>query len=177
MSDLFQTVPKCQESQKGYIHDEEEKPLPLRKLLVYPVILSISNYVVLAFLNISLSALIPLFLAMPLEIGGLDLDPPKIGYIIGLNGLGSAMFQALYFAPIVRYFGERKVFIMAISTFLPIFLSLPMINLAALMLGKQSPVVWLIVLVLLSCQAFLDMAYGRFYINMLIIFLATYFVL
>ena len=160
--DLFQTVPKRQKSQPGSVHEDEEKPLPLRKLLVYPVILSISNYVVLAFLNISLSALLPLFLAMPLEIGGLDLDPPKIGYIIGLNGIGYAILQALCFAPIVRYFGERKVFIMAISTFLPIFLSLPVINMAAVILGKQSPVVWLAISILLVCQTLLGLAYGKF---------------
>ena len=99
---------------------------------------------------------------MPLEIGGLDLDPPKIGYIIGFNGIAGAIFQALYFAPIVRYFGERKVFIMAISTLLPIFLSLPVINMAAVILGKQSPVVWLIISVPLVCLAFLDLAYGKF---------------
>ena len=155
-------MPKRQKCEGEYVREDEEKPLPLRKLLVYPVILSISNYVVLAFLNIAFSALFPLFLAMPLEIGGLGLDPPKIGYIMGLNGLASGIFQVLYFSPIVRRFGERKVFIMAVSTYLPIFLTLPVINMAAVMLGKQSPVVWLLVLFLLACLAFLDLAYGKF---------------
>lgn len=36
---------------------------------MFPVLISISNYVALAFLSIALSALLPLFLAMPLEIG------------------------------------------------------------------------------------------------------------
>ena len=42
--------------------------IPLRSLLTYPVLLSISNYVSLAFLNIAINALFPLFLAMPIDI-------------------------------------------------------------------------------------------------------------
>jgi len=161
MPDLFQTLPKRQKYQKEAIHDEE-KPLPLRKLLVYPVILSVSNYIVLAFLFTAVSALFPLFLATPLEIGGLDLDPAEIGYITGLTGLAGAIFQVLYFVPLVRYFGERKVFIMAISTFLPIFLFLPVVNMAAVILGKQSLVVSSIIFVVLACQAFSNLAFSKF---------------
>ena len=130
MPDLFQTLPKRQKYQKGAIHDEE-KPLPLRKLLVYPVILSISNYIVLAFLFTALSALFPLFLAMPLEIGGLDLDPAKIGYITGLTGLAGAIF-------------------------------LPLVNMAAVILGKQSPAVSSIIFVVLACRAFSYLAFSKF---------------
>ena len=162
---LFQTLPKRQKYQKGSAREDEEKPLPLRKVLVYPVILSISNYAVLAFLFTALMALLPLFLAMPLDIGGLDLDPPVIGYIIGPSGLASGIFQALYFPPVVRRFGERKVFIMAISTFLPIFLSLPVINMAAVTLGRQSPVVWLLIFVLLTCMAFSFLGFSKFLTN------------
>jgi hypothetical protein len=106
-------------------------------------------------------ALLPLFLAMPLEIGGLDLDPPKIGYIMGSTGAASATFQAFYFSRIVRAFGARKVFIASMSTLIVVFLSLPAINMTALAVGKQSPLVWALILVLLICLAFLDLAYGN----------------
>ena len=69
-----------------------------------------SNYALVAFLNMALNALLPLLLAMPFDIGGLDLDPPKIGYSIGSYGAGSAVFQAFYFAHIVRYLDERRIF-------------------------------------------------------------------
>ena len=146
-------------------YQDRQKPLPLRKLLVYPVVLSISNYIILAFLFTAFVALFPLVLAMPLDIGGLGLDPPEIGYIISLNGVVGAIFQVLYFAPIVRRFGERKVFIMATSTLSPIFLLLPVINMAAVAFGKRSPVVWMIIFVLLACLAFLNFAFGKFYTN------------
>jgi MFS family permease len=143
---------------KNCPHDD---PVPLRELLrVYPVILSVSNYVVLAFLSIAVSALLPLFLAMPLQIGGLSFDPPSIGYIIGAYGAAGAIFQAFYFARVVNYFGERKVFIYAISLFIPIFLSFPLINATALRFGNQSAQVWFLIAILLAMLAFYDMAYG-----------------
>lgn len=98
---------------------------------------------------------------MPLNIGGLDLDPPIIGYIIGSYGAASAIFQALYFSRMVHHFGERKVFIGAISTFVPIFLLLPLINVVALTFGKRSPVVWILIGFVMACISIMDMAYGE----------------
>jgi hypothetical protein len=138
-----------------------DDPVPLRELLrVYPVILSVSNYVVLAFLSIALGALLPLFLAMPLHIGGLNFNPPSIGYIIGAYGGAGAIFQAFYFARIVNYFGERKIFISAMALFIPAFMSFPLINATALRFGNQSGQVWFLIAILLAMLAFLDMAYG-----------------
>ena len=137
-----------------------EDPIPLCELLrIYPIILSVSNYVVLAFLSITLDALLPLFLAMPLHIGGLNFDPPSIGYIMGAYGAG-VMFQAFYFARIVNYFGERKIFIYAISLFIPVFMSFPLINATALRFGNQSGQVWCLITILLVMLALMDMAYG-----------------
>ena len=163
---LTQTVPKrdsqrsaeeCREGPKVRTADE---PVPLRELLVYPVVISVSNYAALAFLNISVNALLPLFLAMPLEIGGLNLSPPIIGCIIGSYGAAGAIFQAIYFARIVRRWGERTIFIMAMSTFLPVFSLLPLINFVARRWGQLSIVVCLLVGILLVMIAFMDLAYG-----------------
>ena len=134
--------------------------MPLRELLVYPVVISISNYVSLAFLNISLIALLPLFLAMPLEIGGLNLSPPVIGCIIGSYGAASAIFQAIYFARIVHRWGERRLFILAMSTFIPVFLLLPLINFVARGWGQLSFGVCFLVGILLILIAFMDVAFG-----------------
>jgi len=77
---------------------------------------------------------------MAFDIGGLDLDPPKIGYSIGSYGsygAGSAVFQAFYFAHIVRYFDEKRILAAAISTFFPILSPFPVINLIARSNGKN----------------------------------------
>lgn len=137
----------------------DEKPLPLREILTYPVVLSVSNYMSLAFLNICLGALLPLFLAMPVEIGGLGLTPARIGVTMGLYGAGCGVFQALFFARIVRYFGERTVFIFGIFAFIPAFAMFPMISLAAKHHGLCTTV-WILTALLLAMLVTMEMAYG-----------------
>jgi MFS family permease len=158
----FQTLPahKSRQSSLGRDGHLHAKPLPLQKLLTYPVILSVANYGVLGFLDISALALLPLFLAMPLDIGGLNLSPPVIGYIIGSYGMLDAVFQAFCFGPIVRRWGERHVFIAAMSTFIPIFLIFPVINSLARGWGQSSLGVWLSLCFLVVLWTLMDMAYG-----------------
>ena len=150
------SVESC-DGPKVHLHD---KPLPLRKLLTYPVVLSVANYTALAFLSICTVALLPLFLAMPLAIGGLNLSPSAIGYIIGSFGLVDAVFQIFYFSPIVRRWGERVVFIAAMSTFIPIFLMFPVINFLAREWGQSSFGVWIMLGFLVALLTLSDMAFG-----------------
>jgi len=165
-----ETIPKRMsyerlvEDQDGTKDRSHNDPVPLRQLLqFYPIILSVSNYVTLSFLHISFCALLPLFLAMPLHIGGLNFDPPSIGYIIGMYGVAGAVFQAFFFARIVHCFGERKVFICSISLFIPVFLSFPLINACALHFGQHSPQVWLSIAMLLAMLPPLDLAWGTIF--------------
>jgi MFS family permease len=148
---------ECCDGPKVHLHDE---PLPLRRLFTYPVVLSIANYVTLAFLNICAFALLPLFLATPLDIGGLNLSPSVIGYIIGSYGLTNVVFQVFYFSTIVRRWGERVVFIAAMSMFIPIFLTFPVINFFARGWGQSSFGVWLLIGFLVVLLTLMDMAFG-----------------
>ena len=129
--------------------------MPLRELLVYPVVISISNYVCLAFLNISLKALLALFLAMPLEIGGLNLSPPIIGYMAPL--VPYSMQFILRASSVV---GENEGFSLRQSTFFPVFLLLPLINFAARGWGRLSFGVCILIGVLLILMSLMDVAYG-----------------
>jgi len=52
----------------------------------------------LAFLDISINALLPLFFHMPIEMGSVGLDPVSIGYIMGFYGVGTGVFQILFFS-------------------------------------------------------------------------------
>lgn len=98
---------------------------------------------------------------MPLDMGGLDLEPVTIGYIIGVYGAGTGLFQLLFFAKLVRRFGPRRMFVTSLSAFIPVFLIFPVINIAAKTLGVS-----LLVWVLVGCQLvllfFMDTAYGSF---------------
>jgi len=163
-----ETVPKRRTrttSQSTLASDEtpsshsRDEPLSLRELLVYPVIISVSNYVYLAFLNISLNALLPLFLAMPLKIGGMGFNPATIGYIMGSYGALCGLFQAFYFAKIIRYFGERSVFVYGVSSFLPIFTLFPIMSITAQQHGVNA-FTWICIGCMLVLMVFMDMAFG-----------------
>lgn len=166
-----QTVPKWKEiedksrassvesSQNGYKHDPHTQ-IAFRDLLTFPVVISIANYVTLAFLNISVNALLPLFFHMPIELGGLDLDPATIGYVMGLYGAGTGAFQIVFFAKLVRRFGTRRVFIMSMISFIPVFMIFPMVSFVA----KKWAVswgVWVLVTLILFLLFFMDTAYGK----------------
>lgn len=101
---------------------------------------------------------------MPLDIGGLNLSPPAIGYVIGSFGTLDSIFQAFFFAPIVRRWGERNVLIAAMSTFIPIFLIPPVISFVARGWGQLSLGVWLLLGFLLVLLTLMDMGYGVIFI-------------
>ena len=113
----------------------------------------------LAFLNISLNALIPLFFAMPLEIGGLGFDPATIGYIIGSYGAFMGGFQALFFAKIIRRIGVKRMFVSGMISYLPIFLLFPIMSYFAQRYGVGA-IVWTCILMMFPLLMIMDMAYG-----------------
>lgn len=139
-----------------------DKPLPLRRLLTYPVILSVSNYMVLAFLNISFCALLPLFLAMPVGLGGLGFNPPVIGSIIASYGLITGIFQVLFFSKIVRYSGVRFVFLIGMYSFLPAYVALPMMNIYARRFGVTT-MIWFVIAIVLVLMTLVETSYGSLF--------------
>lgn len=127
--------------------------------MTFPIIISIANYVALAFLNISVNALLPLFFYMPIEMGGLNLDPVLIGYVMGFYGAGTGSFQILFFAKLVRRFGTRNIFIWSVSAFIPAFMLFPVVSLVAKSWGVNWGV-WVLVFLILFLLFFMDTAYG-----------------
>ncbi|KAJ7888173.1 major facilitator superfamily domain-containing protein [Mycena olivaceomarginata] len=134
-------------------------PLPLRHLLTFPIIISVANYIALAFLDISLRSLLPLFFAMPIAIGGLALPPSKIGLILALQSVAIALFQILFFAKLIRRFGERRVMIGGMSMYLFIFAFISIISITARESGLTI-IVWALVGCLLSFSVIADMCFG-----------------
>ncbi|KAF8902180.1 major facilitator superfamily domain-containing protein [Mucidula mucida] len=133
-------------------------PVPLRGLLIFPVIISVSNYVSLAFLNIAFNALFPLFLAMPREIGGLDMPPSTIGYIMGSYGLLCGVYQFLFFTRIIHALGERRVFINGMMVYPLIFALFPVISMCA-----GTWLVWVGLAVIITALVVMDMSFGAIF--------------
>ncbi|KAF5327120.1 hypothetical protein D9619_004721 [Psilocybe cf. subviscida] len=133
--------------------------VPLSGLLTFPIIISIANYVALAFLNISVNALLPLFFHMPIELGGLNLHPVLIGYVMGFYGAGTGSFQIFFFARLVRRYGTRNIFIWSVASFIPAFMLFPLVSLVAKSWGVNWGV-WVLVFLILFLLFFMDTAYG-----------------
>ncbi|KAH9059708.1 MFS general substrate transporter [Lactarius vividus] len=72
---------------------DEERPLPLRALLTRPVMVSIANYGVIAVLDITAGALMPLVWSTSVEFGGLSMSPTSIGLWISGYGFINGIFQ------------------------------------------------------------------------------------
>jgi MFS family permease len=122
--------------------------------------ISVSNYASLAFIDMAMLALLPLFYSSPIEHGGLDLSPSTIGILLGTFGLLNGAFQAFFFAKIIKRFGAKNLFITGISSSILIFLLFPVINLLALRWGV-SPIVWVAVVCQLMVTIVMDMSYSK----------------
>ena len=136
------------------------KPVPLGKLLTYPVILATSNYVALSFMNVMSISLLPLFMAMPIELGGLGFTPMTIGYVLGAVNVCSGLFSMFFLARLIRRFGERPLFIVGMLAFSIIFIMLPLVNMVARRAGVTW-VVWCLFTFSLSLLPVKDMCFGE----------------
>ncbi|KAL1716993.1 major facilitator superfamily domain-containing protein [Schizophyllum commune] len=143
--------------------DPKDDPPALRELLTFPVVISIANYVALAFIENMELSLIPLFLAMPLKIGGLGLTPAQIGYILGSYGVATSAFQALLFARITRKLGARTVFVIGMASFIPMTLGFPIMSVMARAWGGVTMGVWFMVGMLVLMLCVMDLAYGTIF--------------
>jgi MFS family permease len=170
---LLQSLVKSTSPTIGYTSDIErdievpsahEQEFSFCDLLTFPIIISIANYFILAFLSIAANALLPLFYHMPISMGGLDLDPAAIGYLMGMYGAGTGLFQLLFFARIVRRYGTRRVFILSLSMFIPLFAMFPATSIVAKTYGVDCWAVWVLVGIMLFLLFFVDTAYGLFHL-------------
>ncbi|ESK95906.1 member of major facilitator superfamily multidrug- dha1 sub-family [Moniliophthora roreri MCA 2997] len=151
------------EASEATLDHEENKPLPLRSLLTWPVIISVSNYVALAFLNIAFNALLPLFLHTPIPLGGLNLPPSIIGYVLGAYGCVTGLFQAAFFARIIHWLGERRIFVNGVASFIGLFAIMPIISVFAKAWGGNNWTVWALIGCILVLAVIMDMAYGAIF--------------
>ncbi|KAG9309479.1 major facilitator superfamily domain-containing protein [Chiua virens] len=119
--------------------EEMNKPLPFRSLLTF-------------------RAILPVYYAMPIEMGGLNLQPPTIGVILAVFGISGALLQLLFFPPMHDWLGAKNTFLVAVSLSFPMIALFPVINAVARVYGIGS-FVWLLVglqmtLLIFACFAF-----------------------
>jgi hypothetical protein len=136
-----------------------ELPVPFRELLVRPVVIAVVNHATLACLDAAVLTLIPLFLATPINLGGLGLSPFAIGRCLSVLALMVVLTQALFFAKIVHRWGVRRVFSTGIFAFIPVFCLFPLANIFARAWGLNL-MVWAVLGCQLACLLVMQMSYG-----------------
>ncbi|KAG1733578.1 major facilitator superfamily domain-containing protein [Suillus paluster] len=141
----------------------DSKPLPLRSLLIPKVIIAAGNYAALSLLDIAFRAVQPLFFATPLELGGLGLDPPRIGNILAIYGVINGLFQIFFFADLHDRFGSKTIYSAAMAAAVPMIITLPILNAVARVQGL-SLTVWVIVGLQLVLSMILNLAYSCVFI-------------
>ncbi|KAH9030844.1 MFS general substrate transporter [Lactarius deliciosus] len=124
--------------------NEPEKPPPLRSVLTKPVVVTLINYAMLAFLEAVVMSYIPLVWSTPVEYGGLGLSPASIG-----------LWLSLYYR-----FGSRCVFFFSITSCAVIYAIFPFENLAVVAGGGPNMAVWMLIILQLSSLCILDMGHG-----------------
>jgi len=139
---------------------DEEKPTSLRSLLTRPVVISIANYGMIGLLEMMAGVLIPLVWSTPIEFGGLSMSPASIGLWMAGYGSLNGLYQFVIFPLLVERFGPRRIFIVSIASFIPMYLLLFFENLTLRYAsGCASMMIFLIVLQL-SSMAIADMGFG-----------------
>ncbi|KAG6370820.1 major facilitator superfamily domain-containing protein [Boletus reticuloceps] len=142
---------------------EDGAPLPLRALLVPRVLIAAGNYAALSLVDIAFRAIQPLFFATPTELGGLGLDPPRIGNILSVYGVVNGLFQVFFFADMNERFGTKAIYSVAMASSIPLMLTFPLINALARTQGLNWTV-WLLVGVQLVLSIVLNLGYACIFI-------------
>lgn len=137
--------------------------VPLRSLLILPaVFISIANYEILAVLDTSLRALLPLFFSTPIYLGGLGLTPSSIGLWLAFFGIVGGGFQALFFAKIVDWIGPKRLFCVSVSCFAPAMIMFPIMSWLVQARGMVDHAVTSVLISQLVLLVISDMAFGAY---------------
>jgi MFS family permease len=134
------------------------KPVPLRALLTSKVLTVTASSATMALFQTAFSSVLPVFYATPIELGGLSLDPPRIGAILATQGATLGIFQLVFFARLHDRFGARPIYITGLGSGIPIIILFPVINALARAHGIGLAV-WLCIAIQLVLTISLLMCY------------------
>ncbi|KAG1858802.1 major facilitator superfamily domain-containing protein [Suillus subalutaceus] len=133
---------------------------PLQYLLTPTVVVTIANYAMLASLDVSFGALLPLFLSTPTNLGGLGFTPSSIGSWLAFFGIMVGVFQVLFFAKIVDRLGPKRLFCMSVSCFPSVMVMFPIMSWLVSARGGIDHVVTFTLLCQLVLMMIWSMAFG-----------------
>ncbi|KAJ7163911.1 member of major facilitator superfamily multidrug-resistance, DHA1 sub-family [Mycena crocata] len=142
---------------------EGEQAVPLRGLMTRPVIVAASNYAFLSLVDIAFRAIQPLFLATPIQLGGLGLPTSRIGNLLSIFGVLNGIFQVFFFARVHDYMGSKAMYTLGIASALPTFAAFPLLSFLARQQGLTT-LVWAVAIAQIVISIGLSFSYGAVFI-------------
>ncbi|KAJ7672189.1 major facilitator superfamily domain-containing protein [Mycena polygramma] len=140
--------------------EEYDVPPPVRDLLTRPILIALTNHGLLCLCHMANEALIPLFFATPMSLGGLGLNPHDIGLILGIFGICNALVQAFFGGRVIRRFGPCRVFTAAFCALASQFAMYPVVSFLAHRAGRVDTAVHLALAFQLSGTSVLYLAHA-----------------
>ncbi|KAG1901109.1 uncharacterized protein F5891DRAFT_263466 [Suillus fuscotomentosus] len=104
------------------------------------------------------NSLLPVFYATPIELGGLSLDPSRIGTLLAASSVINGIFLLLFYTRLNDCFGARAIHITGVSSGIPMVILFPVTNTLARAYG-MGMAVWLCVSVQLMLKTSLIMCF------------------
>ncbi len=114
----------------------------------------------LSFLDMCNFTLLPLMWSTSIPLGGLGLDPLRIGTALGVFGMLNACVQVRIMGPVLRRFGARRVFRVSFSSLLFSLVLFPTMKYFAQRAGRVDRIVTALMIAQLASQMLLYFAYG-----------------
>ncbi|CAE6425017.1 unnamed protein product, partial [Rhizoctonia solani] len=141
------------------------RSVSVRSVLTRRACIAIANYAFLAFSDITYLGLLPVMFAVSIEDGGLGFSPREIGLILGLQGIITGVVQVLFFAPLHRRFGSKKLYVTGYLCYSLLLLSLPTMHTLAKF--EMWRAVWVVLglHILISCPAVMAFGCIAIYVN------------
>lgn len=115
----------------------------------------------LSFIDMCNFTLLPLMWSTSIPLGGLGLDPLRIGTALGIFGLINASVQVRIMGPVLRRFGARRVFRVSFSSLLFSLAFFPVMKYFAQRAGRVDGIVIGLMVAQLTSQMLLYFAYGK----------------
>lgn len=144
----------------GPLPESADRQVPFRALLTRPVLIAAGSYATFSLIEMAFRAVLPVFLATPIDMGGLNLDPPAIGTILSLLGISSGVIQWICFAPMHDWLGARNMFLITTFACLPVVALFPAISYVAREQGLGITV-WLLVGLQMALFILASFAFGK----------------
>ncbi|KAF8634151.1 hypothetical protein AX15_001051 [Amanita polypyramis BW_CC] len=144
----------------GEAAKDNPKPPSFREIMTPRVLVVLTNQGFLTFCDMCIQVLLPLMWSTSVEHGGLGFTPYTIGLTMGAYGVINAFIQVNFLSKVLKYFGPRRVFITAFSTF---FISLVCFLLEGYLARQTGGVdwrVWTTIVVHLMVDSMRYAAYG-----------------